>query len=61
MRAGGGDLQAVLPRQVHDYTSQPHQLIPYACWGLAHGGADLDDRLVQLGLDLLAQKEAPFI
>ena len=57
MRTGGGDLQAVLPRQFHDSAPQTHQLRAYFGWCLAHTGTDLDNRLVQFRLDLFAQDQ----
>src|SRR5260221_4463450 len=51
------DLQTVLSGQLHDGAPQPHQFRSEFSRRLAHGRADLDHRLVQFGLDLLAYYE----
>ena len=55
--AGRDDLQAVLCCQLHNGTSQAHQLVPQLSRSLAYGGPDLDHCLVQLWFDLLEQDE----
>ena len=54
-------LQAILRRQFDDDAAQPHQLRAHLGRRLAHLGADLNHRLVQFCLDLLAQDQPPLV
>ncbi len=55
VRACGGDLQAVLRRQLHQPTTQTRQLTTRFGRRVAHLRADFDNRLMQLGFHLLSQ------
>jgi len=52
VRARRGNPEAVLGREAHDVPSQADQLGPHFGRRPAHRGADLHDRLMQLGLHL---------
>src|SRR5450755_4160278 len=58
MRASGGYLQPLLPHQVYHHAAFARQLAAQFSRRLANGGTDLDDGLVQLRFELLAQDGA---
>src|SRR5207248_3444578 len=59
--AGGRDLEVAPGGQLHDPAPQAHDLLAHLGGRLADVRADLDDRLVELRLHLLAQDQLPLL
>lgn len=55
MGARGHDAQAVRLRELDDGPPETNQLLPGLADVLAHRGPHLDDRLVELGLELIVE------
>ena len=52
MRPGGGDLEPLLPCQLHDAAPEGNELIAYLGRRVADRRPHFHDRLVQFGFDL---------